>query len=115
MLHWDQVKRQMHEITDLPVENRAIMEFITYVEPLLEKIIRQSIIEHEKINNMYKLQGLKPKKRLDQDSVRNAITTINSSEHSEQSERTGGISSKAGEKNVLHKKKETEDQGVETQ
>jgi hypothetical protein len=115
MLHWDQVKRQMHEITELPIENRAIMELITYVEPMMEKIIKQSVIEHEKLNKMYKIQGLKPKRRLDQDSVRNAIKTINSNEDSELSERTGGISSKEGEKNVLHRKKETEAQGVETQ
>ncbi len=115
MLHWDQVKKQMHEITSLPIENRAIMELITYIEPIMEKIIKQSIIEHEKLNNMYKFQGLKPKRRLNQDAVRNAIKTINNNDHSELSLQTGGMISKKGEKYVLHNKKNTENQGVEAQ
>jgi len=115
MLHWDQVKRQMHEITGLPIENRAIMELITYIEPIIEKIIKQSIIEHKKLNNMYKFQGLKPKRRLNQDAIRNAIKTINNNDHSELSLQTGGMIKKEGEKYVLHRKNNTQDQEVEAQ
>jgi hypothetical protein len=115
MLHWDQVKRLMHEITGLSIENRAIMELITYIEPIIEKIIKQSAIEHEKLNNMYKFQGLKPKRRLNQDAVRNAIKTINNNDHSELSLQTGGMIKKEGEKYVLHRKNDTQDQEVEVQ
>jgi hypothetical protein len=97
----------MRRITKKEIEKRAIMEIINYFEQQIDAIIKQSVIELRKINELKKIQGLQTKKRIDQDCVRNAIKTINNNGHSSPSERTGGKIKKETEPEI-HTQKNTE-------
>ena len=91
MFHWNQVWKHMREITDRDIEKRSIWELIMYFEDQIDAVIKQSLIELDKLNELNEIQGLDPKSRIDKYCVRNAIKTINSEEYSSESERTGGI------------------------
>lgn len=114
MLHFEQIRRQMHEITGLHVEKRAVIEILSYIDIVIVDLIKQSQFEHHKNNSNRILQGLPEKKRLDQDSIKQAIALIKTEQHSESSERTGGRTqeTKKGERNDKHTP-ETKDMGVE--
>ena len=102
MLYWDQVRKHMHEITGLEIEKRAIMEVITYLESEFDVLIKQSVIEKDKLNELKQIQGIHQKVRIDGDCIKNAIKTINSNGHSPLSEKTGGITQKKENKFEKH-------------
>lgn len=95
----------MHTVTGKPVEKRAIIEIVSYYENQIEKVIRQSEIELEILNQQRKTQGLYQKNRIDYECVQNAIKTINPSANALPSEQTGGMISKQ-EKIEKHSQKE---------
>ena len=105
MFHWHQTWKHMHKITKKVLEKRAVMEIINYFEPQIEAIIRQSVVELNKINELKKIQGLHTKKRIDQDCIKNAIKTINNNGHSSVSKQTGGMIPKE-KRNEKHPKKD---------
>lgn len=104
----------MHSLTGMNVEKRAVMELIIYFEASIDKVILQAEKELEQLNSRKKIQGLYEKSRIDAESVRRAIKNLNAGEYPPSSERTGGLIQQEGEKNVLHKKEEHSNQGVET-
>ncbi len=91
MFHWNQVWKHMRMITNKDIEKRAIWELIMYFEKQIDLVIKQSLIELDKLNQLNELQGLDPKSRIDKYCVRNAIKTINSDDYSSVSEGIGGI------------------------
>lgn len=111
MLHWRQIWTHMRRITKREIEKRAVMEIINYFEPQIDIVIKQSVLELEKINDLKEIQGLHQKERIDQDCIKNAIKTLNSNSNYEL-RKNGGRYKKKGEKNVLHTPKER-NQGVE--
>jgi len=78
-------------ITNKDIEKRAIWELINYFENQIDAVIKQSLIELNKLNKLNEIQGLDPKSRIDKECIKNAIKTINSDYYSSMSERTGGI------------------------
>lgn len=78
-------------ITNKDIEKRAIWELIGYFEKQIDAVIKQSVIELDKLNELKEIQGLDTKSRIDKHCVRNAINTINSDDYSSASEGTGGI------------------------
>lgn len=104
----------MHTLTGRDVEKRAVMELITHIETWADKVILQSEKELEQLNSQKKIQGLYEKSRIDDECIRRAIKNLNAVAYSSSSERTGGLIQQEGEKNVLYKKEEHGNQGVET-
>ena len=78
MFHWNQIWKHMRTITNKDIEKRAIWELIGYFENQIDLVIKQSVIELNKLN---KIQGLDPKSRIDKECVRNAINTIISNDY----------------------------------
>jgi len=78
-------------ITNKDIEKRAIWELIGYFETQIDAVIKQSVIELNKLNKLNEIQGLDPKSRIDKECIKNAIKTINSDDYSSMFERTGGI------------------------
>jgi hypothetical protein len=68
----------MRKITKKEIEKRAIMVIINYYEPQIKNVIKQSVKELEKINKVRDAQSLDPKKRINENCIKNAIKTINS-------------------------------------
>jgi len=101
----------MRHLTDREVEKRAVMELIDYFEPQIDTVIKQSVVELAKMNEIKKIQGLASKVRIDQDCVKNAIKTINSNGHSSLSEKTGGMVQK--EENRIEKHSQIKDVSME--
>lgn len=101
----------MHQITGREIEKRAVMEVIYFFEPQIDAIIKQSIIELDKLNKLKHIQGLNPKVRIDHDCIQNAIKTLKPNDDNI-SLSVGGERQKIGEKNEKHMPKE-EKQGVE--
>lgn len=91
MFHWNQVWKHMRMITNKDIEKRAIWELIMYFENQIDIVIKQSLIELDKLNQLNELQGLDPKSRIDKYCVRNAIKTINSDDYSSVPEGAGGV------------------------
>lgn len=89
-LYWYTIWRHMRKLTGKDVEKRAVIELVVYFENQIDKVIHQSIKELYKLNELKKIQGLYPKKRIDKTCIWNAIKTINSNEHSVLSVTTGG-------------------------
>jgi len=112
MLHWHQILKYVHKLTNKEVEKGAIIELIKEIENRTDNIIHQSIIELNSINTNRAKQCLPPKVRIDRDCVQRAITSINNEIFTYLSEKTGGTLSKKGEKNV-RQAPETKDVGVE--
>jgi len=115
MLHWYQVWKQMHTLTNREVEKAAVLEMFNYLEKLTDSVISQSIHEFDDLNSIRKTQGLPEKTRIDRECVKRAIKSINKDTSSVLSERTGGKIQeeiKKGEQNVEHPS-ETKDMGVE--
>ena len=106
MLHWHQVWNHMRKLTHREVEKRAVMEVIDYFEPQIDAVIKQSIVELDKLNVLKQSQGLAPKVRIDRECIKNAINTINSNGYSSLSEKTGGIIKKKEKKFEKHPQKE---------
>jgi Glu-tRNA(Gln) amidotransferase subunit E-like FAD-binding protein len=77
MLHWTPIKELIHEITRKHVEKSAVFELLSYIEEEMKKVILQSKIEHKKLNELKKIQGLYQKNRIDKDCIKNVIKTIN--------------------------------------
>lgn len=96
------------------VEKRAVMELIINFEASIDKVILQSIKELGQLNSRKKIQGLHQKSRIDAECIQRAIKNLNAGEYPPSSLGTGGLIQKEGENNVLHKKEEHENQGVET-
>jgi len=105
MFHWRQIWTHMRRLTKREIEKRAIMEIINYFEPQIDSVIKQSVVELERINDLKEIQGLHKKVRIDQNCVRKAIKTINSNGDVD-SPKKGGKYQKIGEKNVLHTSEE---------
>lgn len=101
-LHWYTIWRHIREITGKNVEKRALIELIIYFENQIDKVIHQSVKELYKLNELKKIQGLYPKKRIDKTCIWNAIKTLNSNEHSILSEKTGGTLEKKEKKSKKH-------------
>ena len=101
MFHWHQVWKHMRMITNKDIEKRAIWELIDYFENQIDAVIKQSLIELNKLNELKQIQGLDPKARIDRDCIRNAIKTINSDYYSAMPEDIGGVI-KREEKNEKH-------------
>ena len=72
-----------------------------YFEDQIDSVIKQSVIELDKLNQFNEIQGLDPKLRIDKYCVRNAIKTINSDYYSAMSKEIGGMI-KREEKNEKH-------------
>ena len=108
MLHWMQVWKHMHDLTERDIEKRAVMEIICYFEEQMNMVISQSARELEKRNKFHDIQGVKKKQRIDSECVREAIKTLNNNGHSSLSERTGGIIQKVKKKNETHTHENTE-------
>ena len=98
MLHWMQVWKHMHDLTERDIEKRAVMEFICYFEEQINLVIKQSAKELDKKNELNEIQGLKQKQRIDQGCIMDAIKSINNNGHSSSSKRTGGMIPKDKEK-----------------
>ena len=98
----------MHNLTNMHIEKRAVMEFICYFEEQMNMVISQSARELEKRNKFHDIQGLKQKQRIDSECVREAIKTINKNGHSYLSERTGGMKEKVKKINETHPHENTE-------
>ena len=105
MLHWRQIWSHMRSLTRREIEKRAVMEIINYFEPQIDAVIKQSVLELDKINELKEIQGLHQKVRIDQDCIKKAIKTINSNGDFD-SPKKGGNEKKIGEKNVLHTQRE---------
>ena len=106
MLYWKQVWKQMHNLTSMDIEKRAVMEFISYFEEQMNMVISQSAKELKKRNKLNGVQGLRQCQRIDRECVRDAIKTINNNGYSSSSERTGGKPPK--EKIKKHSQESTE-------
>lgn len=76
MLHWNPIKDLIHEITGRDVEKSAVFELSSHIEKEMKKVILQSNVELEKLNELKKIQGLYQKNRIDRDCIKNAIKTI---------------------------------------
>ena len=88
----------MHELTGVHIEKRAVMEFISYFEEQMNMVILQSIKELKKRNSLNRIQGLRPRQRIDRKCIMDAIKIINNNGHSSLSERAGGKTKKVREK-----------------
>jgi len=108
MLHWMQVWKHMHDMTGVQIEKRAVMEVICYFEEQLNMVIKQSAKELDKLNELYGIQGLKQKQRIDRDCVREAIKTINNNGYPFLSGRTGGMIQKVKKVSKKHSHENTE-------
>ena len=97
----------MRNVTGKEIEKRAIMQLVAYSEFQIDTIIRQSLIELDKLNELKRIQGLNTKTRIDEYCIKNAIKTINSNGHSSSPERAGGITPKETEREK-HPKENTE-------
>lgn len=86
----------MRMMTNKDIEKRAIWELIDYFETQIDLVIKQSVIELNKLNELKEIQGLDTKSRIDKYCVRNAINTINSDDYSSVSEGTGGALKREG-------------------
>lgn len=102
MLHWHQIWKHMRKLTGKEIEKRALMEIINYFEDQIDVVIKQSVIELDKINELNKIQGLEIKKRIDRKCIRGAIKTINSNNYSYLPEKTGGKLEKKEKINEKH-------------
>ena len=91
MFHWNQIWKHMRMMTNRDIEKRAIWELIGYFENQIDLVIKQSVIELNKLNRLNEIQGLDPKVRIDKECVRNAINTINSDGYSSMSQGAGGM------------------------
>ena len=100
MLHWHPIKELMHELTGLPVEKSAIFELTTYFEEQIEKVIKQSKSELDKLNELKEIQGLYVKHRIDRDCVQNAIKHINGNKDSHLPKNIGRKVKKEKEENI---------------
>ena len=107
MLYWIQVWRHMHECTKTDIEKRAVMEFISFFETQIDLVISQSKKELDKKNELNRIQGLKEKKRIDAECIKDAIKIINNNGHSSSSDRIGGKTKKET-KSEMHTKENTE-------
>lgn len=86
----------MQMITNKDIEKRAIWELIDYFETQIDAVIKQSLIELDKLNELKEIQGIDTKSRIDKYCVRNAINAINSDDYSSASEGIGGILKRGG-------------------
>ena len=77
-------------------------------EEQINLVIKQSAKELDKKNELYGVQGLKQKQRIDQGCIREAIKTINNNGHSSLSERTGGMIQKVKKESKKHSQENTE-------
>lgn len=91
MLHWHSVWKHMRELTNKEVEKRAVMELINHLENQTDLIIKQSLIELHKLNELKEIQGQYSKMRIDKNCINNAIKTLNGNCFSPLPNRTGGI------------------------
>jgi len=105
MLHWTQVWKHMHTLIRTDIEKRAVMRFISYFEVQMDLVISQSKKELDKKNKLNKIQGLKEKKRVDEECIIDAIKIINNIYHSTNSKKGG---TKQEKKNKMHLPKNTE-------
>ena len=112
MIFFSTVLKHMHSLTGRDIEKRAVMELINYFETSIDKVIIQSEKELELLNSQKKIQGLHQKSRIDAESVRRAIKTLNASAYPLSSEKTGGLIQQESEKYVEHTP-EKKDVGVE--
>lgn len=55
----------MRRLTKREIEKRAVMEIISYFEPQIDAVIKQSVVELERINGLKEIQGLHTKVRID--------------------------------------------------
>ena len=95
----------MHGLTKKDIEKCAVLEFISYFEEQMNMVISQSAKELDRKNKMYQNQGIKQKRRIGLECVKNAIKTINNNGHSSASERAGGKFKKESE---THSQENTE-------
>jgi hypothetical protein len=63
----------MRKLTNKEIEKRAVMQIINYFEPQIDSVIKQSVIELEKLNHYRTVQSLDSKTRIDEHCVKNAI------------------------------------------
>jgi len=112
LLHWHQIWKHMHQLTGKEIEKRAVFELITYIEPQIDALIKQSEKELEELNQLRAIQGVYTKQRIDEQCIRQAIKHIKI-EHDDSLSSIGGEQEKEiGEKNESNLPKE-ENQGVE--
>ena len=106
MLYWNQVWKHMRSVTGREVEKRAVSEFITYFEKQIDMVIRQSVKELDRKNNLEEVQGVRQMCRIDRECVRRAIKNIYNNGNGKASERTGG--NKEVKKKIPHSQENTE-------
>lgn len=90
MLHWTQVWKHMRSLTNMDIEKRAVMEFINYFERQMDLVIEKSLEALDRRNRFYRIQGLRQKRRIDSECIREAIKNINNGGNPSMPERAGG-------------------------
>ena len=106
VVYWSPVWKHMRKLTGKDIEKRAVMELVTYVEKLMDKVIIQSTKEMEQLNENKKIQGIYQKCRITDEAIKRAIKTINASEYPLLSEMTGGTTPKNTKKIETNLKEE---------
>ena len=104
-LYWHTIWRHIRELTGMEVEKRAVIKLVDFYEYEIDKVIHQSILELDKLNEFRDIQGLNSKKRIDANCILNAIKIINTDKHVIPSYETGGAIEKK-EKSNKHLPKE---------
>ena len=95
LLFYNSLWKEIHDLTGVEVEKRAVMELIAYFEPMIKEVIIESKRELERLNEQKRIQNVYQKKRIDDECMRRAIKSINAREYPLMSERqTGGNISK---------------------
>jgi hypothetical protein len=85
----------MYKLADMPIEKRAVMEVIYYLEEQMDSVIMESKKQLDNRNEYCKVQKIRPKQRIDCECVRQAIKIINSNHDSSLPKRAGGKFQKA--------------------
>ncbi len=70
------IKNLMQSATDQPISDKAVNTMISYVEGVIIAKTREAADNHGKKNDLRRIQGLAPKKRIDAEAV---LTTVNES------------------------------------
>jgi hypothetical protein len=80
----------MYKLAGMPIEKRAVMEVICYLEEQMDSVIIESKKQLDKRNEYCEVQKIKPKQRIDSECVRQAIKIINNNRDSSLPKRAGG-------------------------
>jgi hypothetical protein len=80
----------MYKLAGMPIEKRAVMEVICYLEEQMDLVIIESKKQLDEINEYRGVQKIRQKQRIDSECVRQAIKIINNNRDSSLPKRAGG-------------------------